>query len=469
MCGILLVYNSVDLIKDLHIGLESMEHRAGESTGIAISQPNPQFMIFRSEGPARMLFYDMFRGNNSYPKCRSGIGHGRYSTVGKSDKKNMQPVKSGSVAVGHNGTIINYEELIERYGSTSFETELDSEVLAYMLNDSPDFLAGTKRCMEELEGSYNFVAMNNRGELAAFRDPHGFHPLFVGEKNGGFFIASEDTTLTKYRIYDPREMQPGELLVFTENGVSNEQLPTKKSAKCSFELFYFLNHGASFNGLVAKDVRKSAGRMLAQKYPVDADIVVPNPDSGIQYAMGFSEQSGIPFDFSLVRTDIGRTYTHPEGYQSDLPSELRMTRAEKVWRKLSPVVQDLRGKRVVVADDSGVRWVNARAVTDMMYEVGAEEVHWRIGYAPIKDPCFFGMRHSTRRELPAARHKNKEEIERAMEKYIAGSRPTTVRFLSTEDNKEIVGDHNDYCFACQDGKYPCQLPQTERYRRAFEV
>src|SRR3989344_1267867 len=213
MCGILLIYNSDNLLPDLEKGIKAMEHRGGESTGIAVAQPNPNFIIHREYGIAANLFDRLRENNDSYPRYRSGICGTRYATSSTSGKRNMPPAKHGDITLAHNGNLINFEELQKKYEGR-LKSDLDSEILAHIIHDSGNFSSGAKRIMDECEGSYNFVAMDNQGHMAAFRDPHGYHPLFVGQSGDSFYIASENIALTKFDIYKPREMAPGELMLF---------------------------------------------------------------------------------------------------------------------------------------------------------------------------------------------------------------------------------------------------------------
>jgi amidophosphoribosyltransferase len=476
-CGIGLAYNSDDLLGDLYtLGIWN-QHRGDESAGIALSM-SPQVGLFRNYGTVHDLFTRTMHGVDV--KSRSGIIHNRYSTTGASNENNMQPVRVKDVAIGHQGNLVNSAELRGKLGGIySLKTALDSEVIACIFHEHPDPFEAAEACSEICHGAYNVVGVNGRGQLFAHRDPRGFHPLFMGTRDDSLFVSSEDMGLFALGLYEEgsiREIEPGETIVFSEHGPDSRIIKASGPLqKCFFEEIYFMLHGSSQGGVVVSDTRRSIGEIMAIKYPADADIVVPVMDSGLDYADGYRERSGMPMVQAIAKNrSIGRTYTTPEGKGESVSSLLDMSRMEKSMLKNVAIPSMVKGKRVVVTDDSIVRLNVAKGIASTLFRAGAEEVHFMIASPPIRYPCFFGMDHSSRRELAAATFKGVEDANEMIARQIADSvgtdhRRVTVNYLDIDDIRGPLRDEEDHCFSCLNGKYCCELPDTDRFKEAFEL
>jgi amidophosphoribosyltransferase len=386
------------------------------------------------------------------------IAHTRYSTAGDTVLRNAQPFSvacnKGQVAVAHNGNITNATELramLERQGSI-FQASSDTEVILHLLARSSErTLSGALRdALLHLEGAFSLVFLAQERVIVA-RDPHGFRPLAVGEMevSGGrkcYVFASETCAFDLIGAAYLHDVDPGEMVIVGPEGLTRERYaPERPRAQCVFEHVYFSRPDSIVFGRAVEESRESLGRLLARECPADADIVVPVPDSGVAAAIGYSEESGLPFKHALIRNHyVGRTFIEPSQAIRDFGVKL----------KLNPVRHLLQGKSVVLVDDSIVRGTTSRKIVRMVRQAGARKVHLRISCPPTISPCFYGVDTPTRSELIASNH-NVEEIRRFVEADSLG-------YLSTSSLRQAVGDdRHEYCYACYTGDYPTDLVNIE--------
>ncbi len=376
----------------------------------------------------------------------------RYSTTGSSQLKNAQPIvatyRRGSVALAHNGNLVNAHLLkaeLEAQGSI-FSSSSDSEVIVHLIarSKSDSLVEATAEALGRVEGAYSLVIMNET-ELLGVRDPHGVRPLSLGRLGDAWVLASETCAFDLIDASYVRDVEPGELVHITSRGpVSYRPLPPTRSAHCIFEYIYFARPDSLLFGRNVAGVRKALGRRLAEEAPAEADLVIPVPDSGVPAALGYAEQSGIPFDHGLIRNHyVGRTFIEPK----------QNIRHFGVKIKLNPVREILEGKRVVVVDDSIVRGTTSRKIVSMIRSAGAREVHMRISSPPTISPCFYGIDTPTRRELIGASH-TVEEIRRYLHADSLG-------YLSLAGLMKSVGKQNGFCHACFSPEYPIHFPNPE--------
>ncbi len=455
-CGVVGVYGLKEASTLAYLSLYALQHRGQESAGIVTMDPDSQTYVVKEMGLVSEIFS---RKKLDYLEGNKAIGHVRYSTTGSSRIENVQPIRveyiNGPLAVAHNGNLINMDELkrnLEELGSI-FETTSDSEVLVHLIakHNKLDFIEAVKRSLAELKGAFSFVIMNGDYLIAA-RDPNGFRPLEVGRLEGGYVIASETTAFDLINAEWVTTVEPGEIVIFSKDGMKTEKFAERKrSAMCVFEFIYFARPDSFIFNRSVNDIRRGLGAQLGKESNIDADVVIPVPDSGVSAAIGYSEGTGIKYDMGLIRNHyVGRTFIEPEQNIRDFGVKL----------KLNPVKEVLEGKRVVVVDDSIVRGTTSRKITKMLRNAGAKEVHYRISSPPILNPCFYGMDFPTRTELIANNHTNEE-----IRKYL---RADSVAYLSVEGLIKAVGGRKEkYCMACFDGDYPLDLRQeheTEKSR-----
>lgn len=442
-CGVFGIYNHSEAANLTYLGLHALQHRGQEGGGIC-SSDGRQIQIEKSMGLVADIFTE--KRLKRLPG-HIAIGHNRYSTAGTSSLKNVQPImvnySLGSLAIAHNGNLVNALELrseLEAKGAI-FQSTSDSEVVVHLIASSRagglyDRLVDT---MRRLSGAYSLLLMTEN-ELIALRDPYGFRPLSIGTYDGGYVVASETCAFDLIGAKYERDVEPGEMVIFNKDGIrSVKPVPSPRHAFCIFEFIYFARPDSNiFGSLNVDDIRKKFGRQLAREYPVDADIVIPVPDSGVPAALGYAEESGIPFDFGLIRNHyVGRTFIEPR----------QSIRHFGVKIKLNPVRKLLEGKRVLVVDDSIVRGTTSKKIVKMLREGGgAKEVHVRISSPPTMGPCFYGIDTPSRKELIAATHKLEE-----IKKYITAD---TLHYLSIEGLMDMVPNPGKYCAACFNDKYP---------------
>jgi amidophosphoribosyltransferase len=483
MCGVFGIFGHKDATKLTYLGLHALQHRGQESAGIVASD-GQQLKLFRSMGhvidvfPAAQL--EELKGDHA-------IGHVRYSTSGGSALRNAQPIAieyaKGTLAVAHNGNLTNAEQLrrdLEAQGSI-FQTSSDTEVVVHLLarshqNQSADRLADA---LGQVEGAYSLLCLTT-GSLIAIRDPLGIRPLCLGRLAGSWIVASEPTSFELIDAEYVRDVEPGEMLIITSSGIRSvfpfAHVPRRT---CIFEYVYFARPDSILDGVSVYEARKNLGRRLAKEHPVQADVVVPVPDSGVPATMGYAEAAGIPFELGLVRSHyVGRTFIEPE----------QSIRHFGVRLKLSPIADVLRGKRVVVVDDSIVRGTTSRKIVKMLRDAGASEVHMRIASPPTQWPCYYGVDTPNRSELIAATH-SIEEINQyitsdslgyltldALKDSVLAARQTRdeafPRALEASQ-AEVEGapsslrarsplTRSSFCHACWSGEYPVQFRPTEK-------
>jgi amidophosphoribosyltransferase len=446
-CGIIGIYNHPEASNLAYLGLYAMQHRGQEGAGIVSSDGN-RLYPFRRMG----LVADIFNEENlSQLKGDSAIGHVRYSTTGGSELRNAQPIivdySRGEIALAHNGNLVNAGLLrseLEAYGSI-FQSTNDSEVIIHLLATSK--LNSLKDrvidALSRVKGAYCLL-FQTESRMIAVRDPHGFRPLCIGKTEGTYVVASETCALDLIDAEYVRDVEPGEMVVFDKNGLTSfKPFPEKKPAPCVFEYIYFARPDSYIFGQSVHSVRKAFGRQLAMEHPVEADVVIPVPDSGVTAAVGYSEASGIPFDMGIIRNHyVGRTFIEPE----------QSIRHFGVKVKLNAVRDVLEGKRVVVIDDSIVRGTTSRKIVKMVRDAGAKEVHVRISSPPTAFPCFYGIDTPTRKELIASSHDVAE-----INKYITSD---SLGYISFDGLRKAAGESGTFCDACFTGDYPIPFSKS---------
>jgi amidophosphoribosyltransferase len=396
-CGVFGVWGNDEAGRITYLGLHALQHRGQESAGIVTSD-GKRLHVHRAEG----LVADIFTREilDRLPGQRA-IGHVRYSTAGGSGLKNAQPIlvdyTHGSLAVAHNGNLVDGEPWrarLESMGSI-FQTKTDTEVILHLIARSgEDTVVGRVRdALSKVVGAYSLLFLSD-GLLMAARDPWGFRPLVLGNLDGAAVVASETCALDLIGARFEREIRPGEIWVRSDRGAESLTIePSSQTAHCIFELVYFARPDSIVFGRNVYEVRKELGRQLAREHPAPADIVVPVPDSGTAAALGFAQESGIPFEMALIRSHyVGRTFIEPT----------QAIRHFGVKLKLGPVKGSVAGRRVVLVDDSLVRGTTARKIVKMVRDAGAREVHLRISSPPTTHPCYYGIDTPTREELIAS-------------------------------------------------------------------
>lgn len=431
-----------------YYGLFALQHRGQESAGIVSSEPGaPAFHSHKGMG----LVSQVFQGRDLEKlKGNRAIGHVRYSTTGSSNLKNAQPfvvdTARGRLAIAHNGNLVNAAALraeLEERGSI-FQTTVDSEIVLHLLAQ-PTSNGGGIASLRRLEGAFSIVLMGER-EIIGFRDPHGFRPLCLGKLDGAYVLASESCAFDLIHAEFIRDVEPGEVLIIDENGLRSEwPFPKHRTSFCIFEHVYFARPDSNIGGTNVSMARVNMGRELARLHPVEADLVVPVPDSGIFAALGFSEETGIPYYPAFVRNHyIGRTFIQPT----------QMIRDFNVRVKLNLIRSAVEGKRVVVVDDSIVRGTTARSRVVNLRENGAKEVHMRISCPPHKHACYYGIDFPDPEKL-LANQCTAEEIR----KYLGAD---SIGYLDVDGMVRSTGQPaNNFCMACFNGEYP--VPFDERF------
>lgn len=461
-CGVFAVYGHSEAANITYLGLHALQHRGQESAGIVTSD-GEQVYAHRAMG----LVQDAFSAEQLQKlPGRSAIGHVRYSTAGGSHLRNAQPFAvdyaRGSLAVCHNGNLTNADEVraeLEAQGSI-FSSTSDTEVLVHLVARSKE-IAFEDRIVDALsrvQGAYSLLFLTDDTIVAA-RDPRGLRPLCLGilpSRKDAHVVASEPIAFDLIGAEYVRDVEPGEMLVIDGAGIRSSRLPVNATPQiCIFEYVYFARPDSHLAGRSVYEVRKGLGRRLATESPVEADVVVPVPDSGVPSALGYATELGIPFEMGLIRSHyVGRTFIEPQ----------QSIRHFGVRLKLNPVEAILRGKRVVVLDDSIVRGTTSRKIIKMVRDAGAREVHLRISSPPTEWPCYYGIDTPTRRELIASSH-TVDEIAR----YVTAD---SLGYLSLEGMIDVVssagGDKapalppDHFCHACFSGRYAIPFSQTSR-------
>ena len=448
-CGVVGVYGHLDAANLAYLGLYALQHRGQESAGIVASN-NGSMHLEVGMGLVADVFSDIrlkkLPGNIA-------IGHNRYSTTGGSRIKNAQPClieyAGGTMAMGHNGNLVNASEIRKELGAEGaiFQSTNDSEVIVHLMAQSRRnlFVDRAVAALSQIKGAYSIVLMSEN-ELIAARDPQGFRPLCLGKLDGAYIVASESCVMDLLEAEFIREIEPGELILINQFGMKSfHPFPKTATKQCVFEHIYFSRPDSYLFGQSVYSVRKLMGRALAREKPVEADVVVPVPDSGVISAMGYSEESKIPFQMGLIRNHyVGRTFIEPQ-------SQIRNFGVKIKLNAVKPVIE---GKRVIIIDDSIVRGTTSKKIVRMLREVGAKEVHVRISSPPTTHSCFYGIDTPTKGELIASNL----DIDQTCEYLGADS----LHYITLEKMLEIFGEQkDDFCAACFDGRYPVDVTGSD--------
>ena len=463
-CGVFGVYSpeTYGIADTVYYGLFALQHRGQESCGIVVNDDGV-FSPYKDTG----LVNDVFTPEiiERLGEGSIAVGHVRYGTTGSNDRSNAQPIVvnhvKGKMALAHNGNLVNSGELrreLELQGSI-FHTTSDTEVISYIITKerltAPSIEQAVNRAMNKLKGAYSLVVMSP-SKLIAVRDEHGFRPLCYGKTTDGrYIVASESCALDAVGAQFIRDIKPGEIVVFDKNGVRTieDHCNKKPCTLCVFEYIYFARPDSIIDGCCVHSARVRAGAFLALQHPVQADVVIGVPDSGLDAAIGYSKQSGIPYGIGFIKNKyIGRTFIAPG----------QKNREDKVRIKLNPIPDTVRGKRIVIIDDSIVRGTTSARIVKLLREAGASEIHMRVSAPPFLNPCYYGTDIDSRDNLIACKHSTDEIAE------IIGV--DSLGYLSIENVKQIAKGMNGcgYCTACFDGVYPTEIPQTPLKNR-FET
>ena len=470
MCGVFGIFNHAEAANLAYLGLHSLQHRGQESAGV-VSNDRGTLHAVRQMGHVADIFDER---RLALLPGRLAVGHVRYTTAGGSLPKNIQPLtveyRHGSVAIAHNGNLVNAEDLraeLEAEGSI-FHTNSDTEVVLQLMARSNEraWVDNLYAALERLRGAYSMVFTSGE-QLVAARDPHGFRPLILGRIRGeqnhpnygktAWVVASETCAFDLIDAEKVRDIEPGEILVIDGDGLHSSRLKPQPRRFCVFEHVYFARPDSVLDDVSVYEARVAMGRALAREQPADADVVIPVPDSGVVAALGYAKEAGIPFELGLIRNHyVGRTFIEPKD----------SIRHFGVKLKLNAVPQLLAGKRVVVVDDSIVRGTTSRKIVKMIRAAGAAEVHVRISSPPVSGPCHYGIDTPTRAELIASSY-SVEETARFIEADSLG-------YLSAEGLLTAVGEVGDdkrHCSACFTGRYPIPLQKlaVRRQLRLIEV
>ena len=462
MCGIFGIANHAEASRLTYLGLYALQHRGQESTGIATSDEE-QVYLHKAMGHVADVYDE-----DTLAKLKgvNAIGHTRYSTAGDSSEHNAQPLMVtmrpwGSVALCHNGNLINAMALrrdLEEQGAL-FQSTSDSEVILHLLarSEETDILEALKETVRQIQGAFSILLVTKDAVIGA-RDANGFRPLCLGRLNGSHVLASESCAFDLIDAKYEREIEPGEIVMIRgENLRSVPALPSTKTSKCIFEHVYFSRPDSIVFGRTVQTSREQMGRLLAKESPIEADLVVPVPDSGVAAAIGYAAESKIPFAFGLIRNHyVGRTFIEPQ----------KAIRHFGVKVKLNPVRDLLKDKRVILIDDSIVRGTTSRKIVKMVRAAGAKEVHMRITCPPTTWPCYYGVDTPTRKELIASTH--------TLDEICTRIEADSLAYLSLQGLLQAVkAKPNEFCSACYTGKYPLDfvdvIPDAKEAERQLDL
>lgn len=444
-CGVFGVYGHKRAAQLTYLGIYALQHRGQESAGITTADGRRVY-FHRGMG----LVNDVFN-EKVLEKLPGDIasGHVRYSTTGTSNVANAQPFvvqyARGALTIAHNGNLINAAKIrkeLENEGAI-FQSSMDTEVITHLIARSKKekIEDAIIEALTQIKGSYSLV-ITNEEKLIAVRDPHGFRPLCLGKLDNGYILSSETCALDLIEAEFIREIEPGELLVIDKNGLNSiTAFNSTGHSHCIFEYIYFARPDSDVFGQNVHLVRKALGRELATESGVKADLVIGIPDSGLSAALGYSEKSGIPFDYGLIRNHyVGRTFIQPTQILRDVG----------VGIKLNPVKEVLKNKRIIVIDDSLVRGTTSRNIVKFLRKAGAKEIHFRVSSPPIKYPCYYGIDTPFQKELIASNH----EIE-SIRQYL---NVESLKYISIEGMLKASGPkYHNFCLACFNGKYPVEI------------
>jgi len=456
-CGVFGIYDldGNNVASSVYYGLLALQHRGQESCGIAVSDTGgPKGAVNSDKGMG--LVNEVFSEETlEHMQGDIAVGHVRYSTAGASSRENSQPLVlnyiKGTLALAHNGNLVNAVELRKElaHDGAIFQTTTDSEVIAYHIAreriKSKTAEEALSRAMRKIHGAYSLVVMSPR-KLMGARDPYGFRPLCIGRRENAYILASESCALDTIGATFIRDVQPGEIVTITENGIESDTslcLPKKEQASCVFEYIYFARPDSRIDGMSVYHSRIMAGKFLAQDSPVEADLVIGVPESGNAAALGYSLESGIQYGTAFVKNSyVGRTFIKPK--QSSRESSVRV--------KLNVLKEAVEGKRVIMIDDSIVRGTTSDRIVNMLREAGAKEVHMRISSPPFLWPCYFGTDVPAREQLIA--------YNRSIEEVGQMIGTDSLDYLRTERLRELAGGLS-ICQGCFTGKYPMEPPKRD--------
>ncbi|WP_051430001.1 amidophosphoribosyltransferase [Lebetimonas sp. JH292] len=443
MCSVVGIYGNENASKLAFYSLFSMQHRGQEAAGISSSFKG-HIKTVKNRGLVTQIFkeedFKILKGDMA-------IGHTRYSTAGDDSILDAQPIFAryglGEISIVHNGNLVNAKEIRKELikKGAIFQSNMDTENLIHLI--AKDYQKNTLKeritdAVKKVKGAFSLVILS-RHKMFALRDPFGFRPLSIGKiRSGGYIVASETCAFELVDAEFIRDIKPGEMIIFEDNEIKSEMVFKPSPKQCIFEYIYFARPDSDVFGKNVYLARKQMGRELAKELPVVADMVVPVPDSGVAAALGYSEESGIPFEMGIMRNHyVGRTFIEPT-------QEIRNL---KVKMKLSPIIEKIKGKRLVVIDDSIVRGTTSKRIVRMLRDAGAKEVHMRIAAPATIAPCYYGVDTPTKEELIASKM-SVEEIR----KYIEAD---SLAYLTIESIIKAINDKREnYCFACFDGNYP---------------
>ena len=449
-CGVFGIFNNdeIDVARATYYGLYALQHRGQESAGIAVNDAGT-ILQHKDMGLVPEVFNDVVL---NHLKGRIAIGHVRYSTTGASLRENAQPMvvkyKIGQLALAHNGNLVNAAELraeMEENGAI-FQTTSDTEVIANLISryriGSSGIEETLEKVMDTIKGSYAIVIVTPK-RLVGIRDPQGIRPLCIGKLDNSYILASESCALDSVGAKMVRDVMPGEIVLIGEDGIKSIHTKAKKPSRlCIFEFVYFARPDSIIDGVSVLRARIEAGKRLAMEHPVEADLVIGAPDGGLNAALGYSRQSGIPYGQGLIKNRyVGRTFIQPEQGQ----------RETGVRIKFNAMKAEISGKRVVMVDDSIVRGTTTRRIVQMLKDAGAREVHMRVSSPPYKFPCYFGIDISSTKQLVASKYTNNE---------ICGMiGADSLGYLSLGGLLEIAsGSQCGFCTACFNSDYPMEVP-----------
>jgi len=455
-CGVFGVISEkpIDAAHICYYGLYALQHRGQESCGIVVNDDGV-FVSHKDLG----LVNDVFSKEvlSAFPKGTMAVAHARYGTTGATNRNNCQPIEvnhqKGRMALAHNGNLSNAAALrseLELSGAI-FHTTSDTETIAYIVTKerlkAPSIEEAVSRAMNTLEGAYSLILMSPQ-KLICARDPYGFRPLCYGKTaDGTYIIASESCAVKAVGAEFIRDLEPGEILIFSKNGIESrrEHCGTKPKKLCIFEYIYFARPDSIVDGVSVHAARIRAGDILARTHPADADIVIGVPDSGLDAALGYSRSSGIPYGIGLIKNKyIGRTFIAPDH------------RLDQVKIKLSAVEDEVRGKRVVLVDDSIVRGTTSGQIVKLLREAGAKEIHMRVSAPPFLFPCYYGTDIDSKENLVACKYTVPEIA------VMIGA--DSLGYLPLEELHGLIGNE-DFCSACFSGEYPTSIPEDVRKDR----
>lgn len=463
-CGVFGVFaaSPSDVASLTYYGLYALQHRGQEACGIVVNDDG-LFHSYKDLG----LVGDVFAGENlsRFPKGNMAVGHVRYSTTGASDRKNCQPIEvnhqKGRIAIAHNGNLSNSHELknkLELDGAI-FHTTSDTETICYIVTrerlKSKSIEEAIEKAMNIIDGAYSLCIMSPQ-KLIACRDPYGFRPLCYGKcPDGSFIIASESCALSAVGAEFIRDLLPGEILIFSKDGISSitTHCKTKQKKTCIFEYIYFARPDSVIDGKSVHEARRKAGNILAETYPANADVVIGVPDSGLDAALGFAEKSKIPYGIGLIKNKyIGRTFISPT----------QESRVDRVKIKLSAVESTVKGKSIVLVDDSIVRGTTSARIVKLLREAGAREIHMRVSAPPFLHPCYYGTDIDSEEHLIASKY--------SVEEIASMIGVNSLGYLPTEKLSLLINS-NEFCSACFDGAYPTRvfnMPKNKYDQRISE-